>query len=91
MAVDLAMAKKHLRVFHNDEDAEIALYLAAAVAQALKYCNRDEVPAGATAQFDAATLLMLGDLYEHREISVESYSENPAARRLIDPFRLMRV
>lgn len=91
MAVDLAMAKKHLRVFHNDEDAEITLYLAAATAWALKYCNRSEVPDGAASQFDAATLLMLGDLYEHREISVDAYSENPAARRLIDPFRLLRV
>lgn len=91
MAVDLAMAKRHLNVFHEDDNEIIASYLAASAAWALKYCNRGEVPEGAAAQFDAATLLMLGDLYEHREISVETYSENPAARRLIDPFRLMRV
>jgi len=91
MAVDLAMAKRHLRVDHDDDDELIEQYLNAAAAWALKYCNRSEVPDGAAAQFDAATLLMLGDLYEHHEISVDAYSENPAARRLIDPFRLLRV
>jgi len=91
MAVDLAMAKKHLNVFHDDDDTLIGAYLGAAAAWTLKYCNRESVPADATFQFDAAALLMLGDLYEHREISVDGYSENPAARRLIDPFRLMRV
>lgn len=91
MAVDLAMAKRHLNVFHEDDNEIITSYLAASAAWALKYCNRSEVPEGAASQFDAATLLMLGDLYEHREISVDAYSENPAARRLIDPFRLLRV
>mgnify|MGYP000982233883 CR=1 FL=1 len=91
MAVDLALCKKHLYVDHNDDDAIITAYLGAAKAWALKYCNRDEVPEGAEFQFDAATLLMVGDLYANREIGVSDYKENPAARRLIDPFRLMRV
>lgn len=91
MAVDLAMAKKHLRVGHNDEDTEITLYLNAAVDWTMTYTNRTAVPVGASAAFDAATLLMLGDLYEHREIGGGPYSENPAARRLLDPYRLLRV
>ncbi|NGN44980.1 phage gp6-like head-tail connector protein [Mesorhizobium sp. CGMCC 1.15528] len=91
MAVDLAIAKKHLNIFHDDDDELITAYLGAATAWTLKHCNRETVPAEATFQFEAAALLMVGELYEHREISVDSFSENPAAKRLIDPFRLMRV
>lgn len=91
MAVDLAMAKKHLRIQHNDDDTEITLYLNAAVDWTQTYTNRSAVPVGAASAFDAATLLMLGDLYEHREIGGGPYSENPAARRLLDPYRLLRV
>lgn len=91
MALTLAMAKRHLRIFNEDEDDEIATYMGAAIAWSLKYCNRETVPDGAEFQFDASALLMLGELYEHREISGDGYSENPAAKRLIDPFRLMRV
>lgn len=91
MAVDLAMAKKHLRVDFDDDNDAITLYLAAAVDWTLTYTNRTAAPVGAASAFDAATLLMLGDLYEHREIGGGPYSENPAARRLLDPYRLLRV
>lgn len=91
MAVTLERAKQHLNVDFTDDDDIIGLYMEAAEAWALKYCNRSDIPSGAEAQFDCATLLMLGDLYENREISTATYVENPAARRLIDPFRLLRV
>lgn len=95
MSIDLAKAKVHLRedLVDTANDALIQTYIDAASAWALGYCNIDAVPTGAEAQFDAATLLMLGELYMNREIGIlgQTYAENPAARRLIDPFRMMRV
>ena len=40
MAVDLALAKQHLRVLHNDEDTLIARYLAAAIAWVENYTGK---------------------------------------------------
>lgn len=92
MAVTPDQAKRHLRIDYSDDDAEIQLYLNAAAAWALRYCNRDAVPAGAAFEFDAATLLVMADLYEHREAqATEALVENKSARRLIDPYRLLRV
>lgn len=93
MAVDLAMAKKHLRVGHNDEDTEITLYLNAAVNWTLTYTNRADVPSGAEFAFDAATLLMMAGMYENREAVITGtiQAEIPTARRLLDPYRLLRV
>lgn len=93
MAVDLAMAKKHLRIQHNDDDTEITLYLAAAVDWTLTYTNRSAVPAGAEFAFDAAALLMMASMYENREAVITGtiQAEIPTARRLLDPYRLLRV
>lgn len=93
MAVDLALAKKHLRISHDDEDDEITLYLNAAVTWTMTYTNRDAVPAGAEFAFDAAALLMMAGMYENREAVITGtiQTEIPTARRLIDPYRLLRV
>lgn len=93
MAVDLALAKKHLRVLHDDEDVEIKLYLDAAVVWTMTYTNREAVPTGAEFAFDAAALLMMAGMYENREAVITGtiQAEIPTARRLIDPYRLMRV
>ncbi|MGB3042457.1 MAG: head-tail connector protein [Xanthobacteraceae bacterium] len=95
MTINVTKAKVHLREDLVDaaNDALIQTYIDAATAWALGYCNIDSVPAGADAQFDAAILLTVGDLYMNREASFvgQTYNENPAARRLIDPFRMMRV
>ncbi len=92
MAVSLELAKKHLRVFHNEEDEEIALYLAAAETWAMTYTSRDTVPVGAEFAFDAASLLMLAGMFENREAaSVTAVHDVPTARRLLDPYRRMRV
>ena len=40
MAVDLTLAKQHLRVLHDDEDALIAQYLAAAIAWVENYTGK---------------------------------------------------
>jgi len=95
MTIDVAKAKVHLRedLVDTANDALIQTYIDAATAWALGYCNVDAVPSGAEAQFDAAVLLTVGDFYMNREASVigQTYTENPAAKRLIDPFRMMRV
>lgn len=93
MAVTLELAKKHLRVSHDDEDQEIELYLAAAVDWTMTYTKRETVPAGAEFAFDAAALLMLASMFENREMIITGtiQAEIPTARRLIDPYRLLRV
>ena len=92
MAVDLDRLKRHLRIEFDDEDSELEGYLAAAQRSALRYMNRDAVPAGAESEVDAAVLLIAGDLYENRErqSTVELF-ENRSARWLLDPYRLLRV
>jgi hypothetical protein len=62
--VDLELARKQLRVFHNDEDAEIALYLAAAESIVAEYLDRSILAADATLPdpedegYDATTMLV---------------------------------
>ena len=81
--LELPLVKKHLRVFHDDEDAEIAIYQEAAETIVVSYLDRVVLAAGplpepededydATAMvlnssITAAILLMVGDLYEVRE------------------------
>lgn len=91
--IDLARAKLHLRLDSDDEDDLVEADIDAAVGWALNYCNISAVPDGADAQFDAATLIMVGELYKSRELGTDlrTFSENPTATRLIDPFRMLRV
>lgn len=93
MAVTLELAKKHLRVSHDDEDQEIEIYLAAAVDWTMTYTKRKEVPVGAEFAFDAAALLTMASMFENRESDITGtiHTEIPTARRLIDPYRLLRV
>ncbi|PWK65865.1 head-tail connector protein [Aminobacter sp. AP02] len=92
MALTLEKAKKHLRIEFDDDNEMIQLYLDAAKSWALRYCNRLTVPAEAEFAFDAATLLTMADLYENREAqTANALHENVSARRLIDPYRLLRV
>lgn len=83
MAVELDIAKQHLRVTHSEEDGVIALYLQAAQSHAAQHLNRniydDEAAllAGILAgdltgivsngAIDAAVLLICGTLYSNRE------------------------
>lgn len=93
MAVTLELAKKHLRLSHDDEDQEIELYLAAAVDWTMTYTKRTTVSAGAEFAFDAAALLTMASMFENRESDITGtiHTEIPTARRLIDPYRLLRV
>lgn len=79
--VDIELARKHLRIFHEDEDAEIGVYLAAAESIVTEYIDRPVLPVGgtlpdpdvdgysmiSTPPIVAAILLVLSDLYERRE------------------------
>ena len=83
MAVELDIAKQHLRVTHSEEDGVIALYLQAAEESAALFLNRKIYPdlqafeegilggdlTGmlSTGTTDAAILLLLGHLYANRE------------------------
>jgi hypothetical protein len=103
--VDLALAKRHLRVLHDDEDAEIELYTSAAENIVVEYLDRVVLPVGETLPSDdptsmhvttaitAAILLMLGDLYENREADRQQKSDAvmpPAVRALLAPWRVWR-
>lgn len=44
----LPLAKKHLRVMHDDDDAEIEIYLAAAESMVLETLDRPVLPTGTT-------------------------------------------
>lgn len=81
--VDLAIAKQHLRVDHEEEDALITLYLSAAESAAANFLNRnvyltqelldaaneqpEALPMVVNSSVKAAALLILGHLYANRE------------------------
>ncbi len=94
--VTLDEAKAHLRVDGPDDDADIALKLAAAEEAATGFLNRpvpwtdaagDLVPVPTSVK--AAILLILGDLYAAREGVAWglAVAENPTLARLLLPYR----
>ena len=98
--VTLDEAKAHLRVDGANEDADIALKLAAAeelVAQSLGRPvpwtdgTGEAVPVPASVK--AATLLILADLYANREgvAAGLSLAENPTLERLLSFHRKVSV
>lgn len=102
--VELALAKKHLRVDWDDEDGEIAVYLAAAETSVVEYLDRvvqaaEPLPANdshaivITPPIAAAILLVTADLYERREPPEKNEGEamlSPTVRRLLAPYRVWR-
>lgn len=91
----LGEVKSHLRVDHGDDDALITVYMDAAVQHVLMYCNLALVPVGAEAQFKVAALMTVADFYENRaQVApgpVVSVPLPASARRLVDPYRHLRV
>lgn len=94
--VTLDEAKAHLRVDGTDDDADIALKLAAAEDDVARYLDRplpwtdaDGTPVAVPPAVKAAILLVLGDLYANREVSVidATYAENPTLKRLLSSYR----
>lgn len=88
------LVKQHLRVDHNDEDALIDAYIAAAIAHidgpdsylGCDFSAYEATPPAVT----TALLLMVGDLYANRE-SGRGVVVGPAAARLLAPYRVVRV
>lgn len=102
--VDLETVKKHLRVFHEDEDVEIGLYRDAAESIITEYLDREVVADGetptdedgieATASIVSAILLVTGDLYEVREPDPDAKGDAVlprAVRMLLAPWRVWRT
>lgn len=102
--VDLETVKKHLRVFHSDEDAEIGLYRDAAESIIAEYLDREVVAAGetptttdgivVTPAIVSAILLLTGDLYEVREPDPKATGDAVlprAVRMLLAPWRVWRT
>lgn len=101
----LDLVKGHLRVMHDDEDAQIAAYQAAAESIVTEHLDRtvqaaEPLPVGdataivLTPAITAAILLMTGDLYEVREPDPKATGEAmlpPAVRRLLAPWRVWRT
>lgn len=108
--LDLVVVKRHLRVFHDDDDIEIAAYQAAAESIVVEHLDRKVVAEGVTLPADgepsydpfamvitpaitAATLLLIGDLYEFREVDTKDQGDAvlpKAVRALLAPWRVWR-
>ena len=108
--VDFEIVKKHLRIFHDDDDATIEAYQAASESIICEYLDRtvlpDEIalPAPDDDGYDvytinitpaivAAILLLVGELYEHRESGSANFEAPvlpPAVRALLAPWRVWR-
>lgn len=90
---DMAEAKQHLRVDHDDDDTLIEGYADAAVLSCLDFCDRKLVPQGAEPAFKAAALLTMAGLYNSREsvITGTIVALNPAVENLLRPYRIIRV
>lgn len=102
--VDLETVKKHLRVFHDDEDTEIGLYRDAAESMVTQHLDREVVAAGetptvtdgvaATPAIVSAILLVTGELYEEREPDTKATGDAVlprAVRMLLAPWRVWRT
>lgn len=100
--IDISLVKKHLRIYHSDEDTEIAVYQAAAEVIITEYIDREVVASGTPATADgivitppitAAILLMVGDLFENREPDNETGNAvlPRAVRALLAPYRVWRT
>ena len=92
----LPEVKAHLRVDHDAEDVLISGMIDAAEDYVSRYLERplpwedeDGRPVPVPAAVRAAILLIVGDLYAHREAQFvgTSHAENPAVMRLLAPYR----
>lgn len=99
MVIELADAKRHLVVIHDLDDELIVSYVMAAQDYIEQFLGRSvpwtvgddpptEVPVPESIK--QAARLLVGDSYSLREGSITGtiYAENPAVRRLLNPYRV---
>ncbi len=85
--ITLDQAKAHLRIDHDAEDADISVRLAMAVSLIQDYIgDRALMTTFSGGVEDAATLLVLGELYANRESSADPLS--PSVRGLLERLRM---
>lgn len=87
----LAETKLHLRVDHDDEDVLIEALMATATAACADYLNMPaaDLVVAVPAPVKSAALLLVGNLYEHRESMADRpYSKNPTFEALLNPYRV---
>lgn len=101
--IELSLLKKHLRIFHDDEDDELGVYLTAAETIAVEYIDREVVASGEPTAVDgivitppiiAAILLVAADLYENREPDMKASGDAVLPRHvraLLAPYRVWRT
>lgn len=89
--VTLEEAKLHMRVDHDEEDGYIMGLVAAAETHVANFLG-DGLPDPMPAPIKAAVLLLVGDLYEHRERQGDrTLTEGTAYSMLLAPYRSMAV
>ncbi|WJM98786.1 head-tail connector protein [Pseudomonas defluvii] len=89
--VTLEEAKLHMRVDHDEEDNYIQGLIAAAETHVSNFLG-DGLPDPMPAPIKAAVLLLVGDLYEHRERQGDrTLTEGTAYSMLLAPYRSMAV
>ncbi len=89
--VTLEEAKLHMRVDHDEEDGYIMGLVAAAETHVANFLG-DGLPDPMPAPIKAAVLLLVGDLYEHRERQGDrSLTEGTAYSMLLASYRSMVV
>lgn len=91
--ITLEEAKQHLRVDHDEDDGLIQSMISAAAAYVTTQV--DDMPDPLPAPIKAAALLLVGDLFEHRErqaiTGAGGFKENETFRLLLNPYRSMQV
>lgn len=90
----LEEAKLHCRIDNNAEDSAITAMIATAHAAVADFLNMDpdDLDANAPAPVKSAALLLVGDLYAHREAQGErAMHRNTTFERLLNPYRVMEA
>lgn len=87
----LDQIKAHLRVMHNEEDALIQSYMAAAEKLVSQYLG-DDLPDPVPEPITAAMMLLVGDLYTNRSRQgMSTLYQNTTYGLLLDPYRSAEV
>lgn len=90
----LEETKLYLRVDHEEEDTLIQGMMDAATAASADFLNMnlEQLTTTVPSPIKAATLILVGDLYENRQRQVDlALYENTTYERLLNPYRAMAL